>query len=69
MADVTDEEILSALKAAILEIIEGRGSSYSIAGRQWTALDLDKLRAMEKDYSGRVKASRRQFFQRGGFGE
>lgn len=67
MASESDKAILKACEEAILEIVSGRGSSWSIAGRQFTTLNLDELRAMEKEYRRRVQAPRRQFIQPGGF--
>lgn len=68
MAETSDQDILDAVRAAILEIVNGRGSSWSIAGRQFTALDLDKLRAMEKDYRGRIARRKAGRFRLGSFG-
>lgn len=67
MALTADQEILEAVQAAILEIVQGRGSSYAIAGRQFTALDLDKLRLMEKEYRARISRRKTGMFQQGRF--
>ncbi len=64
----TDQQLLDEVKSAILEIVQGRGASYTIGGRQYTALDLDKLRSLEGELRARISRRRTGMFQQGTFG-
>jgi hypothetical protein len=67
---VADSDMLAAIQTAIFTIVSGTAYSYTINGRNFTSLDLDKLQKMEAFYSGRVaRAAGRRTFAAGVFGE
>lgn len=62
MATPTDAEILAALKTAYFEIATNGAASYSVNGRTFTALDLDKLNTAITRYETKIaRGSRRMF--------
>lgn len=66
---VADSDMLAAIQTAIFTIVSGTASSYSINGRNFTSLDLDKLQKMEAHYQARVnRAAGRRTFAAGAFG-
>jgi hypothetical protein len=65
----TDAEILSATQDAIFTIVSGAASSVSINGRSFGALDLDKLRNVERFYQARVARTGKSLFAVGKFME
>lgn len=65
----TDQEILDGLRTAYYEIAVNGASSYTINGRSWTALDLDKLQKGIDHYETKVSNASRRMFAGGTFRE
>lgn len=57
MAVPSDQDILDGLKTALYQITVNGCDSYSINGRSWKALDLDKLEEAIGVYERRVARS------------
>lgn len=54
----SDQDILDAVRAAILAITSGNVAGYTLpTGQTVTRLDLDKLQRMEATYQARVQAA------------
>jgi len=47
----TATEILAAIDTAIYNIVSGEAESVEVMGKQFTLLDLDKLRTLRRDYA------------------
>lgn len=56
MSEPTPQELLAAVKAAILEIVTGTVAESGGAVNKFRSLDLDQLRALELRYSRQVAA-------------
>lgn len=50
----TDAELLDAIRQAIFDIVSGKVQSVTIGQQSFTRLDLDKLRAMKREYETEV---------------
>lgn len=64
---VADSDMLAALQAALLAIVEGGQQSYSVGlpgggSREYTAIDIDKLRSAIAYYESRVNRASRPMF-------
>lgn len=54
----TPEEMLDAVQNALLALVSGSVSSYSIAGRSFTYHNLSELQRLESYYQSQVAATR-----------
>lgn len=54
MADPTDQQMLSAYKAAELAIVQGGAAETQVNGRTFKAQDLDKIRSGIAIYQRKV---------------
>jgi hypothetical protein len=58
----TNQQILDALRTAYFEIASGGVQSYTVNGRTYTSIDLDKLQKAISHYENLVaRATRRMF--------
>jgi len=65
----TNQALLDQLKIALFNLVSGEHVSYTVNGRTFTKIDIDKLTTTIKFYENEVaKASRGSTFQVGGFG-
>lgn len=51
-----DTALLQTIRNALFALIDGGVASYRIGDREFTKLDLDDLRAMEREYAVRVQS-------------
>jgi hypothetical protein len=62
MAVPTDQQILDALRTAYFEIATNGAASYSVNGRTFTSLDIDKLADAITRYETKIARGSRSMF-------
>jgi len=58
----TDQQILTALREALFEVATNGAASWSVNGRTFTSLDIDKLQTAIQTYENRVNRMTRRMF-------
>lgn len=58
----TDQQILDALRQALYEIAVNGAASWSVNGRTYTSLDIDKLQTAISIYEARTTRSTKRMF-------